>query len=99
MEAQVAQLETRLARREQEFSQAAAQGRSAAKMERARLEALHAAELRERDEQLVRFQQELEQLVYALRQWQYAATTSTAEGREAGTVPFHPVPSSLTVMV
>jgi len=98
MEAQVAQLETRLARREQEFSQAAAQGRSAAKMERARLEALHAAELRERDEQLVRFQQELEQLVYALRQWQYAAT-ATDEGREAGTVPFHPVPSTLTVMV
>jgi hypothetical protein len=29
--------------------------------------------LREKDEQLTRFQGELEQLVYTLRQWQYSA--------------------------
>ena len=77
----MAQLETRLRRREQELSQVVSEGRSAAKLERARLEALHAAELREKDGQLVRFQQELEQLVLALRQWQYAAQQA---GGEAG---------------
>jgi len=70
MEGQVSQLEARLRRREQELGQALAEGRGLSKLERARLEGLHAAELRERDEQLLRFQMELEGLVLALRQWQ-----------------------------
>ena len=48
--------------------------------------ALHASELREKDEQLVRFQGDLETLVYSLRQWQHAVTANatTAAGQPAG---------------
>ena len=53
--------------------------------------ALHASELREKDEQLVRFQGDLETLVYSLRQWQHAVTananataTATDQGQLAG---------------
>ena len=47
--------------------------------------ALHASELREKDEQLVRFQGDLETLVYSLRQWQHAVTTNaTAAGQPGG---------------
>ena len=104
MESQVQQLEIRLQRREQELAQVVSEGRSAHLMERARLEALHAQELRERDEQLVRFQNELEQLVYALRQWQHAAGAPGGAGAGAGTGTdassmFHPVPSNLSVLV
>jgi len=74
MESSLAQVETRLQRRERELMSALEEGRTAAKMERARMDAIHAQEIREKDEQLVRFQNELEQLVLALRQWQYAAT-------------------------
>ena len=73
LETQVAHLELRLARREQELMSAIEEGRSNSKIERARLEAIHRQELREKDEQLVKFQSELEQLVYALRQWQLIA--------------------------
>jgi len=73
LETQVAHLELRLARREQELMSAIDEGRSSSKIERARLEAIHRQELREKDEQLVKFQSELEQLVYALRQWQLIA--------------------------
>jgi len=73
LETQVAHLELRLARREQELMSAIDEGRSNSKIERARLEAIHRQELREKDEQLVKFQSELEQLVYALRQWQLIA--------------------------
>ena len=92
MEAQLSALESRLQRRERELTAAVEEGRSASKIERARLEALHAAELRERDEQLVKFQQELETLVYALRQWQHAASA----GGEASTAgpSFHPMPAT-----
>jgi len=92
MEAQLSALESRLQRRERELTAAVEEGRNASKIERARLEALHAAELRERDEQLVKFQQELETLVYALRQWQHAAASA---GGEASSGPsFHPMPAT-----
>ena len=87
-------LETRLQRREKELTQAAEDGRNASKLERARLEALHLQELREKDEQLVRFQQELEQLVYALRQWQLAASSG-----EVNPGMYHPPPSNASVFV
>lgn len=44
------------------------ESKAAAHMERLRLVALHEQELREKDEQLVRFQSELEILIGSLRQ-------------------------------
>jgi hypothetical protein len=85
LETQITHLELRLARREGELMSALEQGRSASKIERARLEAIHASELREKDEQLVKFQTGLEQLVYALRQWQ--AVAYEAQQQSAGLPP------------
>jgi hypothetical protein len=67
LESQLGQLEGRLERRERELLAAVEEGRSAARVERARLESLHAQELREKDEQLLRFKTELESLVTDLR--------------------------------
>lgn len=84
MESYLKQLEGRYDRRERELNNTVEDVKTNAKMERARMQAIHAQECREKDEQLVRFQGDLEQLVYALRQWQYAASTSS------------PVPSQVT---
>ena len=54
------------------------QVKQSARMERSRMCALHASELREKDEQLVRFQGDLETLVYSLRQWQHAVTVNAS---------------------
>ena len=66
------------------------------------MEALHQAEIREKDEQLVRFQQELEQLVYCLRQWQMEAKTkgssSIAMGEVGMALPGMP-PSPATALM
>ena len=78
-ETQIGSLEKRLIRREKELQVAIDEGKSASKLERARLESIHREELREKDEQLVKFQAELEQLVYALRQWQLAAQQAQAQ--------------------
>jgi len=82
-ETQIGSLEKRLVRREKELQVAIDEGKSASKLERARLESIHREELREKDEQLVKFQGELEQLVYALRQWQLTAQHAQAEAQEA----------------
>lgn len=75
MESQIDALEVRLQRREKELLAAVDEAKAAAALERSRLEALHAQECREKDEQLVRFQQELVQLVTALRHWKQNAET------------------------
>lgn len=61
------QLEQRLKRRDHELSAALEEGRSHSKMELARLHAIHEQELREKDEQLLKFQNQLEELVGAIR--------------------------------
>jgi hypothetical protein len=71
MEQQLSALESRLERREKELMGAIEEGKVAARIETARLQSMHSQELRERDEQLLRFQREMEGLVYALRQWQH----------------------------
>eukprot|EP00128_Syssomonas_multiformis_P009005 Colp12_sorted_trinity150504_noHs@33530 len=78
MEAQIDTLEIRLFRREKELMGAVEEAKTAAAIERSRLEAIHAQEVREKDQQLVHFQQELVQLVTALRHWKERA--SDAEG-------------------
>ena len=102
MERHVKALETRLSRRETELMGAIESSKTAAKLERARLEALHQAEVREKDEQLVRFQQELEQLVYCLRQWQMEAkaqgSSNIAMGQIAVPLPGMP-PSPATSLM
>lgn len=102
MERHVKALETRLTRRETELMGAIESSKTGAKLERARLEALHQAEIREKDEQLVRFQQELEQLVYCLRQWQMEAKTkgssSIAMGEVGMALPGMP-PSPATALM
>lgn len=61
-------------RREKELMGAVEEAKTAAALERSRLEAIHAQESREKDDQLVHFQQELVQLVSALRHWKERAT-------------------------
>ena len=67
MENQILHLDSRLQRREKELMSAIDEGKIAAKMELGRLQAIHMQELREKDEQLVRFQVELESLVSSLK--------------------------------
>lgn len=70
METQLRALEDRLKRRDAELQQAVEESRSSGRIERARLLAMHAQELREKDEQLFRFQEELQRLVAALKMQQ-----------------------------
>jgi hypothetical protein len=77
MESQIASLESRLSRRSGDMAALVEETKAAARMERARLVALHAAELREKDEQLVRFRGELETLVTALRSYSLARVASS----------------------
>ena len=70
-------IEGRADRRERELQAAVDDVKSTSKIESARLQAIHSQELREKDEQLVRFQADLEQLVRSLRQWQLAALDSS----------------------
>jgi hypothetical protein len=84
MERHIKSLETRLGRRESELLGAIESSKTGAKLERARLDAMHQTEIREKDEQLVRFQQELEQLVYCLRQWQMEAKSKGSSGVAMG---------------
>ena len=76
MEQQLITIESRMARREQELLGAVEAGELAMRMDRSRLQAIHEQEIREKDEQLIKFQSELSQLVYCLRQWQQMASDS-----------------------
>jgi peptidoglycan hydrolase CwlO-like protein len=67
MENQVVTIETRFLRRERELEALVEETRASNKVERARLAALHAQDLHEKDEQLLRFKSELEVLVAALK--------------------------------
>mmetsp|Transcript_4901 Transcript_4901/g.8027 ORF Transcript_4901/g.8027 Transcript_4901/m.8027 type:complete len:94 (-) Transcript_4901:39-320(-) len=77
MEGALNALEQRLQRREKELMSAVEDTKAAAAVERARLESIHAQECREKDEQLVRFQQELVRLVSALKHWQQTSSNSS----------------------
>jgi hypothetical protein len=87
LESHVVELETRLSRREADLQSAIENSRAGNKMERARMQAIHAAEIREKDEQLVKFQTELEQLVYALRQWQGMAVAANEANNANNVIP------------
>ena len=67
MENQVVTIETRFLRRERELEALVEETRASNKVERARLAALHAQDLHEKDEQMLRFKSELEVLVAALK--------------------------------
>lgn len=54
-------------RREKELLAAVEEGRVAAKIEQSRLECMHRLELREKEEELLQFRTELENLVGQLR--------------------------------
>ena len=70
LESHVEQLEGRILRREKELQGAVEESKAAGRVERARLESLHRQEMREKDEQVLRFKTELEALIYELRQQQ-----------------------------
>lgn len=67
LEVQLQQMETRMLRREKELLAAVEEGRVAAKIEQSRLESMHRLELREKEEELLQFRTELENLVGQLR--------------------------------
>ena len=76
MESHLRALESRADRRERELRAAVEHVTSTSKIESARLQAMHRQECAEKDEQLARFQGELERLVHALRQWQATAAAA-----------------------
>jgi hypothetical protein len=67
MEAHINDVESRLQRREIELTTQLDNARMDIKLERGRMKAQHDAELLEKDEQLLRFQTELEHLVQLFR--------------------------------
>lgn len=69
LESQLRHVEERLQRREKDLMAAIEDGKATATLEQSRMLALHAQELHEKDEQLRRFQEDLQQLVQALRVW------------------------------
>ena len=73
MESHLRNLESRADRRERELRATVEDVKATAKLEYARLQAIHSQECREKDEELVRFQRDLELLVRSLRQWQDTA--------------------------
>jgi hypothetical protein len=74
MEAHLKAIESRADRRERELRAAVEDVKATSRIEMARLQAIHGQESAEKDEQLLRFQEDLERLVRSLRQWQAAAT-------------------------
>ena len=67
MEAQLNMVEQRLQRREKELISQIDESKINSKLERSRLIAQHDQELMEKDEQLLRFQNEMEYLVQIVR--------------------------------
>jgi hypothetical protein len=70
-------MELRLQRRERELMTAVEEAKGAARVEMGRLSSVHKQELREKDEQLLRFRGELEALVSELRKQASAMGTTT----------------------
>lgn len=70
MEAHIADVEARMRRRESEITSQLEEHRVNSRLDRSRLIAQHDAELLEKDEQLLRFQNELERLVTLFRDQQ-----------------------------
>ena len=60
-------MESRMMRREKELLAAVEEGRVSARIEQSRLEHMHRQELREKEEQLLEFRTEVENLVFQLR--------------------------------
>ena len=69
LESQVNRLEEKILRREKELQGMLDEAKAAAKLELSRLKSIHSQELVEKDQQLARFQRELEELVGALRRY------------------------------
>ena len=76
METQLSTLESRLQRREKELMSVIDEGKIASKMELTRMQSLYNQELKDKDDQLVRFQNELELLVSQIRLWQNGQSTN-----------------------
>ena len=70
MESHIADVEGRMRRREHEITSQLEEHRVNARLDRNRLVSQHDAELLEKDEQLLRFQNELERLVVLFRDQQ-----------------------------
>ena len=53
--------------------------KATSRLENARLQALHVQQISEKDQQLARFQSDLERLVKALKQWQATAASKSLQ--------------------
>ena len=75
LESHLKALEGRADRRERELRAVVEDVKATSRLEHARLQAMHVQEINDKDQQLARFQSDLERLVRALKQWQAAAST------------------------
>ena len=69
--------------------------KATSRLEHARLQALHVQQISDKDQQLARFQSDLERLVGALKQWQ--ATAAAAGAGAAVSKPSHPIQETTLV--
>lgn len=87
MEGHLNSLETKLARRDKELQHTLEEGKKSIQLERIRLQAFHEQELREKDDQLKRFQIELEELISAMRILEHEKVYKHYPQQQAGGVP------------
>ena len=66
--------------------------KATSRLEHARLQALHVQQISDKDQQLARFQSDLERLVGALKQWQATAAAGAAVSK-----PAHPTQETALV--
>ena len=67
--------------------------KATSRLEHARLQALHVQQISDKDQQLARFQSDLERLVGALKQWQATAAGAAATVSK----PIHPMQETALV--
>jgi hypothetical protein len=94
LESHLKALEGRADRRERELRAVVEDVKATSRLEHARLQALHVQQISDKDQQLARFQSDLERLVGALKQWQ---ATAAAGGGAAASKPTHPVQETTLV--
>jgi hypothetical protein len=66
--------------------------KATSRLEHARLQALHVQQISDKDQQLARFQSDLERLVGALKQWQATAAAGAAVSKST-----HPIQETALV--
>jgi predicted translin family RNA/ssDNA-binding protein len=88
LESHLKALEGRADRRERELRAVVEDVKATSRLEHARLQALHVQQISDKDQQLARFQSDLERLVGALKQWQATAAASK---------PTHPIQETALV--